>query len=131
VWTTLVLSGAMYRQMETSGALVKTSHTLQKSFREPLGHMRLVLLQPVGAMVGSTMEDTIMVGTIMVDITMVALGSTMEDQGSTMEDQGSTMEDQGSTMEDTTMVDTTMEDTIMEDHSMVDITMEDPQLGVL
>jgi len=119
-----VLSGAMYRQMETSAALVKTSHTLQKSFQEPLGHMRLVLLQPVGAMVGSTMEDTIMVGTIMVDITMVALGSTMEDQGSTMEDQGSTMED-------TTMVDTTMEVTIMEDHLMVDITMEDPQLGVL
>jgi len=126
VWTTLVLSGAMYRQMETSAALVKTSHTLQKSFREPLGHMRLVLLQPVGAMVGSTMGDTIMVGTI-----MVAQGSTMEDQGSTMEDQGSTMEDQGSTMEDTTMVDTTMEDTIMEDHSMVDITMEDPLLGDL
>merc|ERR1711913_188206 len=113
-----------YRQMETSAALVKTSHTLQKSFQEPLGHMRLVLLQPVGAMVGSTMGDTIMVGTIMVDITMVALGSTMEDQGSTMEDQGSTMED-------TTMVDTTMEVTIMEDHLMVDITMEDPQLGVL
>jgi len=110
-----VLSGAMYRQMETSAALVRTSHTLQKSFREPLGHTRLVLLQHVGAMVGSTMEDptmegTTMEGTTMVDIIMVDPNSTMVDLDSTMED-------------------ITMEDTIMEDPSMVDITMVDLQLG--